>query len=812
MSLGQLCIILLVDLIVAPVQLPAETVPSLLQVVLVLWDHHTEVVQEQAHEMLIHLIHELVVSRLSDTELTEKLPMVEELIELIRRRDQKVVWTYEETYGHDRKSQSEPISMVYVVSQVLALLSLTHPGIPEAWGSTALTWATHCPIQHLACRSLQMYRCIQEPLDQRTLSDMLARLSVTIADEGSDIQAYSMELIRTLHNVVERVCTDLTGQIPTLFWTICGCLDSVHELEYTEALSMLEGFMDKVDLRQASMQTVLLEAKPRNFEWNSEGLTGLIYKGCRSGQRLDDSLRVIDRLLKIPSSALIGDESRLLYALLVNLPRLLHALQDSFTRASLTEACQTIGKAASSQGLDVIATLMRGYEGHVFTTSLHFLSSAVSALKAAYFPGHGMQVLMTYMGLLSNNISWFKIAILEILKCLIPHIDLRKPDIAIRGPNLVSPLLTLLQTEYSALALEVLDGILSVTGAMAEKQYARAGMSSGSSTRSVRETADDARSLYGVPEESGWSIPMPELRKAVVRSNIYDVFTTFADLPARDTTSPRPAGVEFCKEEYHHTSYLPDRTATMTSDEATLADTNMGELVTKLDSLDDFFDSVGPERNDNSSSFSFPQSFTSTPSTSTRDNSFISTPSTSLSDNPFDARRAPRQAVSRNASINSLRSFENPRPVPPRDRVVMSPSAFTVSPKRPSRPGMHQRSVTSPPGAQRALPERSFTVSSDDTEPFSDDDLAAGRTSTSDASFVVQDALRNQQRNRIGFRSGMRSGLKRFYTGGGGAGAAGTGAVGDRRGAGLKLHVEHGIAQLTKTQAAIAVNPKSAEL
>ena len=55
--------IFLVDLMVAPVTLVLEDVVKLLHVVLILWEHYTLTVQEQAREMLVHLIHELIDQR-----------------------------------------------------------------------------------------------------------------------------------------------------------------------------------------------------------------------------------------------------------------------------------------------------------------------------------------------------------------------------------------------------------------------------------------------------------------------------------------------------------------------------------------------------------------------------------------------------------------------------------------------------------------------------------------------------------------------------------------------------------------------------
>lgn len=788
-SLGQLSLILLVDLIVAPVQLPIDKIPALLQVVVVLWDHHTDVVQEQAHEMLVHLIHELVISRLDDEALAATLPAVEELIELIRRRDAKVVWTYEENRSRDEKSP-EPDSMTYVVSQAVKLLSLTHPNIQQAWGSTALIWATNCPVQHLACRSLQVYRSILEPLDQKTLSDLLARLSVTLADQGADIQAYSLELIRTFHVVVDRICTEFTLLVTPLFWTICACLDSVHEREFVESLTMLNEFMDRIDLSDATMQSRLLEDRPRKWEWSNDGLSGLVYKGCKSGLCMEQSLRTLDRLLRIPSSPLIGDGSRILFTLLVNLPRFSYSLRDPALQSALLECCMGMRTAAEAQGFEEVAKLLLDYEQNSISTSREFIKRSVATIKSTFFPKSELQVLMTFMGLLSNSIPWCKTETLQILQQLIPGVDLRRPDISSQGPDLYEPLLALLETEYCTQTLGVLDSVMAASGAPGERLALPLGVPISAPPRLTRRELDNNKyALYGKPDESGWAVPLPAVRRDLARANVYEVFSAFADSPARGTMGASPSGVEFYKEEYHHGPYFPDRTATMTSDEATLADTNMGELVSKLDSLDDFFDSIGPERNGSSSGFSFNHSYSGTP------------PGT-LRENPFDSRvsSSMRPSFSRNTSVNSFQStYNDRRPTPARERAVMSPSAFTVSPKRPARPGMHNRSVTSPQNVPRAAPERSFTISSDETEPFSDDDVLAGRTSTSDASFVFESTLRANQRARLGFRSGMRSGFKRL-----------TGAA-DKRAASLRVQLERP-PDAPKSPNLYLQNPKSADL
>ena len=94
LSLGQLCMMLLVDLVVAPFALPMDQVATLLQVILVQWDQYATIVQDQARELLVHLMHELVLSKLQPDTVNVHLKHIEDLIELVRRQDPKIAWSY----------------------------------------------------------------------------------------------------------------------------------------------------------------------------------------------------------------------------------------------------------------------------------------------------------------------------------------------------------------------------------------------------------------------------------------------------------------------------------------------------------------------------------------------------------------------------------------------------------------------------------------------------------------------------------------------------------------------------------------------
>lgn len=94
---------------VSPTNLSPENVPLLLQVVVVLWDHYTLLVQDQAREMLVHLIHELIIRRIDDDSTTPNKSTIELFVESIRQRESNVVWVYEDWNGKEELDDSSRV-------------------------------------------------------------------------------------------------------------------------------------------------------------------------------------------------------------------------------------------------------------------------------------------------------------------------------------------------------------------------------------------------------------------------------------------------------------------------------------------------------------------------------------------------------------------------------------------------------------------------------------------------------------------------------------------------------------------------------
>ncbi|KAG8628178.1 hypothetical protein KVT40_004051 [Elsinoe batatas] len=741
LSLGQLSLMLLVDLIVSPVQLPRDKVPVLLQTVLTQWDHYTSLVQDQAREMLVHLIHELVISKIEPGSTVPDKTSIEELIEAIRQHDPKVNWAYEDVgSAGDGFVCGVPEQMTYVIEEVVRVFTIAYSlqapeyDIRAEWAKTTLEWATSCPVRHVACRSFQIYRCILQNPDQQMLADMLARLSNTIADDDNDYLTFSQEILMTLRTIIKRLDPVEILNYPQLFWITAACLDTIYEPEFDEALTMLEQLLDRLDLSDPALVRLFADRKPEAWEGTFEGLQALICKGLRSGVNLDRTLNIMERIVKIPSNELVGNDNRLLFATLANLPRFLTFFEDREDSDERTQAADTLANVAEAQGHGELATALYKFAAGSFSTESEFLSRVVAAIRLAFFPSQEFESLVFLIGLLNNQLSWFKVKTMKLLCIILPDVDMRKPEFASQGPDLISPLLRLLQTSFCQQALDVLDNVMSMTGTPLDQKHIRMSMAGSHSSRATRKEYDSTKSLYGIPEESGWSIPMPAIHSARTRHNVQAVVRT-CTRPGMDAGTPK---IEFM-EDQHYNNYFPNDSALVLNQEDLAADNAMNEMILKLDSLDDFFDD---------------QDDSETVRNSMPRASYLSDERESL----YDKHTLPilHKSLDRNASVTSFHaSFADTRYTSPRE--VMTPTAFASANSTTglsnadhhssNRPGLHSRSITSPAANFKHTPTRldsfSFSEDDDDTDPsaphietLSDDDLSISRTLTLDDTYI----------------------------------------------------------------------------
>ncbi|KAJ1333708.1 Cell morphogenesis N-terminal [Microdochium nivale] len=778
LSLGQLSLILLVDLMVAPIQLTAEDLPLLLQVITVLWDHYTPLVQEQAREMLVHLVHELAISKLEDDNVTspETKESIESLIEAIRQHEQSVVWGYDDNNGkvEDREHKVPP-GMEKLTSEVVKTFEISFPGVKEKWSRLSLTWATSCPVRHLACRSFQIFRCIlTTSIDQLMLGDMLARLSNTIADEDTEIQTFSMEILTTLKTLIIKLEPEKLLSFPQLFWTTCACLDSINEAEFLEAVDMLNIYLDKLDFHSPRVRTTLLDGRPPRWGEGFEGVQPLLYKGLRSSICLTATLKAIDSLVQLPSDSLIGDDNRLFFALIGSFPRFMHALEEGTLSEDVLGTVEILSAVAEAQGLGPLHGVLEDLANGPLPSSAEFRGKLLSAVREFFLPKLDLDMIAMLMGFLTNSNASVKIQTMRLLCDILPQLNVQRPEISGLGSDLISPLLRLLQTEFCMQALEVLNCMMTMTSTPMDQHHLRMSMTHPSS-RAIRKEYERTESLFGIPEESGWAVPVPARKTETTRANIHAAFYVCqTDVDEGLTKEPTPtAEVEFHTDEYSFGYFdMSGRTDTMMSDDLR-GDAHMPDLVTKLDSLDDFFDDMSQ----------------TSPSDGRSSRTITEFAGDGFENGPpqlYDEQILP---ILHQAS-SSTASFQNgfvDRPVLPRSDTsnTMTPGAFSAglamrNAAAHSRPGMHSRSVTSPSAPASYQSQIGGDITSDDeystSDVFSDGD--------EDLRLVGSGSRRMVSASSAGFAmgggsGGGGSGSGHHASGGSGSGPASGGGSGN---------------------------------
>ena len=296
-----------------------------------------------------------------------------------------------------------PLAMTYLTQEVIALFGLSYTGLHELWAKEALHWATSCPVRHLACRSFQVFRCISITLNPRMLADMLARLSNTIADEQTDYQTFSMEILTTLKVIISSLSPADLLRYPQLFWTTCACLNTIHEKEFSEALGMLEKLLDRLDMADPSVIKTMMDNQPPKWEGRFEGLQALIYKGMNSADSFERTLLLLHRLAELPNSPLVGDSTRLLYSVLANLPGFLQDFDEGPKTSRAQNCASQLAHAADQQACFSVGRVLAAFAKNNFSTGQELLRAMIAGIKEAFFPTYEAKSLIFVMGLLTKQ-------------------------------------------------------------------------------------------------------------------------------------------------------------------------------------------------------------------------------------------------------------------------------------------------------------------------------------------------------------------------------------------------------------------------
>lgn len=582
-SLGQLSMIFLVDLFRSNNDLIVEHLPLLLHVCFSLLDHYLPLVQEQSTSLLIHLVHSIAPGKQKSVQVMETLRL---------RDHHKHLWVYDDLID-DKKGGMTPKNMDLLVRNVLEIFAPAVPNLQTEWSRVSLKWATTCAVRHIACRSFQLFRSLLSFLDQNMLKDMLHRLSNTVADESIVIQGFAMQILMTLNAITAELDSEKLIDFPQLFWSSVACLSSVHEHEFIETVSTMSKFVSKIDLDAPDTISCLTATFPPKWEGKFEGLQQIVLVGLRSATAWDPTIKLLEKLNKLKDSIIIGSgDDRLLTALLTNFPRFLHSFDQKNGSPDVEQMCTLLSQMALNREKTALARILNSLAKNRFRSKKDFLVQTISTIRTSFFPEHEAQTLTILLSFLSNKIPWVKLETLSILKHIFPLVDLQREEFLGVGADLISPLLRLLLTEFAEPALEVIDEAVVISGSQMDKDILR--MSLG--TIQMRKEYEKTATLFGIPEESGWAIPMPAMVAANTRNNVHAVFDTCGESTVVDEVHKDSfAGeeIEFLMDEYHTQMSDNGDNQSVGVEEPAASLSNMWAV---LDDFDSFFTKPSDQR------------------------------------------------------------------------------------------------------------------------------------------------------------------------------------------------------------------------
>jgi hypothetical protein len=565
-SIAGLSVIFLGDMVVEVGSiLESEHLALILHVIFIQLDHFISLVCEQMRLLLINIIQILIPRRLATIQF-------DELSTRLILKEGRRLWPYEDITPQTRHIASVD-QLGDMIERTKYLIAIIDPNISQLWGDISLAFAVGCPVRHAACRSLQVYRALQPSFTQRTLCELLYRLSTTISDDTEEIRGFSLELLFTLDKMANTLDGEQLLKYPQFFWVCVACLHSPHEWEYLEALMMLKKVIEKIDIGNPTVVNILLINFPAKWRGTFTGVQPLLLRGLLSSKAEATSLEVLNSLLTVENDLLVDkNPSRLLFAVLANLPRLLQGfsaepLSDGAEEVNLSlESCLlTAGKLselALLHGKPSLSRLLQSYSRQRFRSKEDFSRQFVYIMRDTFFPAQESATIQFLISLLSNPLPFYKRRTLIFMRLMLPILNekpfgMKEADTSkVRGIHTISaavleeefiqPLIDLLSGDMGEVAAEVLDEILKATLELPEESNLRYVFGGKSVFRLTREAVAKYENERGIGEGSkegdrkaleigttGWKAKDPTKATKVTRYNIAGVAGTCSTIPSK---------------------------------------------------------------------------------------------------------------------------------------------------------------------------------------------------------------------------------------------------------------------------------------
>jgi hypothetical protein len=402
LSRGQLLLLLLVDSVLEYGVAFANHFPALILLALVQLDHFNPFIREHSRMLLISVIKSIDSQGDGDVKT--------DLIQKLTAAEGKVLWQVDTS---NKKQISFPDELKNIVAKVRDLCDSALPEFSQIFGELSANWATSCPVRHVACRSLQIYRIVQPKFTQRIFSDFLARLSNTISDVSPDVQGFALEILTTLSSAVRRLQADQLSQYPQLFWACAAAMQSCNVLEFKEALNVIKSMLETLDWTRSELYDVLIAHQPPSMISKFDGVQPLVLKGLSSSVTESLTLEVLQRLITLRNDSFVdASGGRWLFAMLAHLPRFLHSL-DAKTSA---EFSKQLSACLPQSEFSAFSRLFDSYQRHPHRGKDDFMKSFVSLVRDN-FTGSEARIFEFLTMIIKNTDEVYRGKGLQLLKC-----------------------------------------------------------------------------------------------------------------------------------------------------------------------------------------------------------------------------------------------------------------------------------------------------------------------------------------------------------------------------------------------------------
>ena len=571
MSKGLLATVYLTDFAMERAQDLEYYFPILIQAAIVQLDYYSSIAREHAKILLGCLMNHV----LQKIPRQNRAPRMIELMTFLADRESVI-----SPPNNKSKTISFPEELRAIVKKSYDVMSAVYQDFHTAWAESSVKWATSCPVRHIACRSLQVFRTIMPIFTQKMLADLLVRLSNTASDGAEDVQGFATEILLTLNEVA----TPLDGKklilFPQLFWAAAACLNTSAEQEYYHALSIVNQFVIKLDLNDKLTQDILLANEPSQSQ-EFRGLEYLIVRGLGSAASEAISMTLLLQLATISSNPLIDrTESGHLFLVLGIVPTLLEGLSDAeMFQTKCARIIPPVKYALQHSNMVPLLRLLEAYEKNRFRNQDEFLKQFVSILRDGLLSQFELDILKILFGLLRNTTKYYRSRGVVLLRAILSSIDpTNSKAIAALASDVIQPLYLLLKTEHAAETTDVFDEVMRLTGSLTDSSI-RSILGNKAISKMLKENSASSN----VPSDQAWQFEQQLMNQT--RSYLNAVISSYIGTQASAMKMSKSNEAMFTSNADMNVEGSRDQMNFMNDGDFVDYD----ELVSKLEDLDEFF-------------------------------------------------------------------------------------------------------------------------------------------------------------------------------------------------------------------------------